>query len=105
MNTVLWFVGKAFEVTFVFVGLWMFFYICKHGTGAFKEIIRTIGELVKSLCYWIQDKLSERKEEMNPKKEPEPNETWTINGREFNDLDKAMKEIEHCMMSHKPMKL
>ena len=91
MNTILWFVGKAFELTFVFVGLWIFFYICRHGTGAVKELIRTVGELIKALCYKINDKLTEKK----PAKEPEVKEqTYEVHltAKELEAFDKMVHD-------------
>ena len=57
MNTVIWFVKQALEVMFLFIGIWIFFYILKNGTGAIKEIMRTIGLTIKSVCYWVREKL------------------------------------------------
>ena len=94
MSTILWFIGKAFEVTFVFVGLWIFFYICKNGTGAIKELIRTAGELIKALCYKIQDKLTEKKE---TEKEPEVKEqTYEVHltAKELEAFDRMVNHKE-----------
>ena len=60
LNTITWFMEKGLEVACLIAGIWLFGYICRHGTGAIKSLIQTIGATVKAICEWIQEKLSEK---------------------------------------------
>lgn len=93
LSTIEWFVRLALEVTCVFVGLWVFGYICRHGTGAVKELIRTIGLTVKAVCEWIQEKLSSQKEKKPAKDEEEDEKViLELSGKEFKEFERMMRE-------------
>ena len=63
VHTIGWFIEQALSVLCIFIGVWIFFYILKNGTGAVKDIIRTIGMTVKTVCVWIREKLITKMEE------------------------------------------
>ena len=92
MDTIFWFMERDLSIVCVFIGIYIFMYICRNGTGAVKEIIRTIGATLKALCRWLQDKLSTEKEE--PEEEEEKERTY-----EIHLTAKQLEEFEQMMNS------
>lgn len=101
LNTIWWFVRLGLEVAAVLFGIWIFFYICRNGIGAPKELIRTLAIAVKAWCRRLREKLEEE-EHVEEKK---TKETWLINGKEFDSLDKAEAEINRCLINHETLTL
>ena len=64
MGTVLWFVGKGIEMAGVILGLGLFLAIAFKGP-------RYVKKTVRAALGWLEEKITEEKEEPEPEKEEE----------------------------------
>lgn len=92
LNTITWFMEKGLEVACLIAGIWLFGYICRHGTGAIKSLIQTIGATVKALCEWIQQKVSEKKIPFEETEKKKPEYEVKLTREEFEDLIRKREE-------------
>lgn len=88
MDTIKWFVDLAFNALCICAGIWLFGYIIKNGTGALKDLIRTISLTVKAMCIYIRKKIVNKVEEEPVKEEPKPDFEIHMTYEEFKDYMK-----------------
>ena len=90
LHTIGWFVGLAFEVVAVLIGIQLFVLIIRPKTR--KKLIQGIDDITRAVYKWIHEKLSDKKEEpAEEETEDEGRVTIEMSYKEFKDFEEAMR--------------
>lgn len=71
MDTIMWFVNLAWRILLLYIGWIVFRFIMKNGRGTIKEILETIGIVIKTAALKLRMKVAECARKKEPEEEPD----------------------------------